>query len=178
MREDEREDGRSPHQLVWAAVTTGYVFYIHAYYISHVSCMAWILQLQTKVLGCVLSTYWPVQFVTGTATDSKAHNRWETVKMETHTCLLVCLIYLTTPCTYVVSFTVGSLHLYKLNAQHTWHRHEYGNIAHCHVGVQGCQDKYRVLSCCYSMHRTPIRRVLPKKSMERFDSFQMELFAV
>lgn len=119
--------------------------------------MVWSLQLQTRVLGCVLSTYWSVQFVTGTATDSKAHERWETVKMETHTCLLVCLIYLSTLCTYIVSFMVGSPHLYKLNTEHTWHRHEYGNIAHHHICAHSCQDKYGVVSCCYSMHRTPIK---------------------
>lgn len=104
--------------------------------------MVWSLQLQTKVLGCVLSTYWPVQFVTETATDSKAHKQRETVKMETPTSSLVCLIYLSTLCTYIVSFMVGSLHLYKLNAEHTWHRHEYGNIAHCHICAHSCQDKY------------------------------------
>lgn len=158
----EREDGRSltaleSHQLVWAAVTTDYVCYIHACYISHVSCMVWSLQLQTKGLGCVLSTYWPVEFVTGTATDSKGHERRETVKTETHTCLLVCLMYLPTLCSYRASFVVGSLHLYKSNAERTWHGHEYGNIAHHHICAHSCQDKYRVVSCCYSMHRTPIR---------------------
>jgi len=58
---------------------------------------------------------------------------------------------------YLVSFMVGSLHLYKLNVQHTWHGHEYGDVAHHHIRAQSCQDKYRVISCCYSMHRTPIR---------------------
>lgn len=72
--------------------------------------------------------------------------------------LAVCLIYLSTLCTYIVSFMVGSPHLYKLNAEHTWHRHEYGNIAHHHISALSCQDKYGVVSCCYPMHWTPLRR--------------------
>lgn len=98
-----------------------------------------------------------MQFISGTATDSKAHDRRETEKMETHTCLLICLMYLSTFCISVVCFVVGSLHLYTLNAEHTWHRHEYGNIAHCRICARSCQAKYRVVSCCNSMHRTPVK---------------------
>lgn len=67
-------------------------------------------------------------------------------------------VHLSSLCTYMFSFMEGSLHLYKLNAEHTWHGHEYGNVAHRHICAHSCQDKYRVVSCCYSVHRTPIKR--------------------
>lgn len=81
MREDKRERMEEVLQHWNPTNLSGqllllimYAIFMHATF-PMLAAWSGACSCRQSFLGCVLSTYWPAQFVSGTATDSKAHDR-------------------------------------------------------------------------------------------------------